>query len=67
MDQLLSLEKSKLEEELSMLETLVNNRLTIRLFDTQGHKYYLPQADEKSLQEESKQPLNEIPVTLLFN
>ena len=48
MDQLLSLEKSKLEEELSMLETLVNNRLTIRLFDTQGHKYYLSQVVEKS-------------------
>ena len=49
-----------------MFETLVNNKITIRLCDTQGNKYYLPQAAQNE-GEESKQQLVEVPVTLLFN
>jgi len=40
-DQLLSLEKSKLVEQVTELETLVGNPISIRLCDTDGKNYYL--------------------------
>lgn len=42
-DQLLSLQKSKLSEPVISMETLVGNPISVRLCDTDGNNYYLGQ------------------------
>ena len=70
-DQLLSLEKSKLAEAIPEMETLVGNQIRVRLCDTDGKNYYISQ--QTTVEEEHKdgeprqaKPIS-VPITVVFN
>ena len=71
-DQLLSLEKSKLAEAIPEMETLVGNQIRVRLCDTDGKNYYISQqtagAEEEHKDGEPRQakPIS-VPITVVFN